>query len=105
MHFHSKLKFYLLHLMLSKKVSLLFLSIYISVTIITHFSFISLYLSFCVPIVYRFAQLTGDAKTLSVTDVQILALTYQLEKQYNGMNFIKTEPVSINLIIYFSENT
>jgi RNA-binding protein NOB1 len=44
--------------------------------------------------VYRFAQLTGDAKTLSVTDIQILALTYQLEKQYNGMNFIKTEPVS-----------
>jgi hypothetical protein len=43
--------------------------------------------------VHRFAQLTGDAKTLSATDVQIIALTYQLEKQYNGMHFLKTEPV------------
>jgi len=42
--------------------------------------------------VHRFAQLTGDAKALSATDIQILALTYQLEKQYNGLNFIKTEP-------------
>jgi RNA-binding protein NOB1 len=43
--------------------------------------------------VHRFAQLTGDAKTLSATDVQIIALTYQLEKQYNGTHFLKTEPV------------
>ena len=42
--------------------------------------------------VYRFAQLTGDAKSLSVTDVQILALSYQLEKQHNGMHFLKTQP-------------
>jgi RNA-binding protein NOB1 len=44
--------------------------------------------------VIRFAQLTGDAKTLSATDIQVIALAYQLEKQYNGMHFLKSEPVS-----------
>ena len=44
---------------------------------------------------YRFATLTGDAKTLSATDIQIIALTYQLERQHNGHRFIKTEPVRI----------
>lgn len=42
----------------------------------------------------RFAQLTGDAKALSATDIQVIALAYQLEKQYNGMHFLKSEPVS-----------
>lgn len=39
-----------------------------------------------------FAAKTGDSTILSRTDRLLLALTYQLEKQENGLSYIRTEP-------------
>lgn len=44
--------------------------------------------------VKSFASKTGDLGALSVVDLQVVALTFQLEKERNGMRNIKTEPVS-----------
>lgn len=42
--------------------------------------------------VTEFAKLTGDFRSLSVVDLRVLALTYQLEKEYCGTDHIKTKP-------------
>ena len=42
--------------------------------------------------VKSFARQTGDYGFLSVTDLKVLALTYDLEKQYNGVEHLKKEP-------------
>eukprot|EP00177_Eucheuma_denticulatum_P002560 GFKZ01004600.1.p1 GENE.GFKZ01004600.1~~GFKZ01004600.1.p1 ORF type:complete len:546 (+),score=82.50 GFKZ01004600.1:191-1828(+) len=39
--------------------------------------------------VARYAKLTGDYPVLSVTDLRVLALTYMLEVERNGLQFIK----------------
>ena len=46
--------------------------------------------------VTAFAQLTGDYATLSVTDVLVLALVWQVEKEVNGAQFVKERPPAIN---------
>ena len=46
--------------------------------------------------VTSFAQLTGDAASLSVTDLLVLALAWQTEKQVNGTNYLKERPSAIN---------
>lgn len=42
--------------------------------------------------VTSFAKLTGDYGFLSVIDLKVLALTYDLEKQFNGTDHIRKEP-------------
>ncbi|XP_031564001.1 RNA-binding protein NOB1-like [Actinia tenebrosa] len=39
-----------------------------------------------------FAKLTGDFKVLSAVDLKVLALTYQLEKEFCGIEHLKTKP-------------
>ena len=51
--------------------------------------------------VTEFAKLTGDFKSLSVVDLRVLALTYQLEKEHCGTGHINTAPskqVSCNVV-------
>ncbi|KAJ3109419.1 Nin1 binding protein [Phlyctochytrium planicorne] len=43
--------------------------------------------------VVAFAKKTGDFATLSVTDLKVLALTYTLEKEQNGVAHVRREPV------------
>ncbi|KAG6798161.1 RNA-binding protein NOB1 [Apis mellifera caucasica] len=43
--------------------------------------------------VTEFAKKTGDYISLSATDIKIIALTYQLEKEKVGINHLRTEPI------------
>ena len=47
---------------------------------------------FLVLTVTDFAKKTGDYKSLSAVDIRVLALTYQLEKEYNGTDHLRNEP-------------
>ncbi|XP_014253470.1 RNA-binding protein NOB1 [Cimex lectularius] len=47
-----------------------------------------------VTFVTKFSKKTGDYPALSATDINVLALTYQLEKQFVGINHLKTEPIA-----------
>lgn len=54
-----------------------------------------------VQIITEFSKKTGDYPSLSATDIKVMALTYQLEKEFVGTEHLKTTPVyqpSINLI-------
>ena len=42
--------------------------------------------------VVEFARQTGDLGQLSMVDLKVLALTYDLEVETNGTRFIRTEP-------------
>jgi hypothetical protein len=42
--------------------------------------------------VTRFSKLTGDFTRLSKTDLKVMALTYQLEKQFNGVDHLNLNP-------------
>lgn len=42
--------------------------------------------------VVEFARKTGDLGQLSMVDLKVLALTYDLEVETNGMKYIRTEP-------------
>ncbi|EFA03398.1 RNA-binding protein NOB1 [Tribolium castaneum] len=46
-----------------------------------------------IKIVTEFAKKTGDYPSLSATDIQVMALTYQLEKEAVGVEHLRTEPV------------
>lgn len=46
-----------------------------------------------VRIVTEFAKKTGDYPSLSATDLKVMALTYQLEKEHVGTTHLRTEPV------------
>lgn len=43
--------------------------------------------------VTEFAKKTGDYATLSLTDLTVMALTYELEKQEVGVDHLRTEPI------------
>ena len=43
-------------------------------------------------VVTEFTRKTGDYRSLSATDIRLLALTYQLEKRHVGVDHLKTEP-------------
>lgn len=43
--------------------------------------------------VIDFAKKTGDYSTLSLTDLTVMALTYQLEKDILGTDHLRTEPI------------
>lgn len=44
--------------------------------------------------VKEFSKKTGDYPALSITDLKVLALTYQLHKEHVGLEGIKTEPTT-----------
>ncbi|XP_066159099.1 RNA-binding protein NOB1 [Euwallacea fornicatus] len=46
-----------------------------------------------IQIVTDFAKKTGDYPSLSATDIKVIALTYQLEKEKNGVEHLRSEPV------------
>ncbi|XP_048751844.1 RNA-binding protein NOB1-like [Ostrea edulis] len=48
----------------------------------------------CIRIVTDFSKKTGDYKSLSAVDIQVIALTFQLEKENVGTDHIKTVPDS-----------
>lgn len=45
----------------------------------------------------EFAKKTGDIRELSRTDLLVLALTYMLEVESNGLKHVRTEPVGVPL--------
>lgn len=54
-----------------------------------------------------FTKKTGDYRSLSATDIRLLALTYQLEKRHVGVDHIKTVPekkVCAWLTMHYIEN-
>lgn len=46
----------------------------------------------------EFSKKTGDYKQLSIVDLKLIAATYRLEKQYNGIKFINQDPKNCNVI-------
>lgn len=46
-----------------------------------------------VHIITEFAKKTGDYPSLSATDIKVMALTYQLEKEKVGIDHLRTEPI------------
>ncbi|KAJ8927604.1 hypothetical protein NQ314_019912 [Rhamnusium bicolor] len=46
-----------------------------------------------IKIVTDFSKKTGDYPSLSATDIKIMALTYQLEKEKVGTDHLRLEPV------------
>jgi len=40
-----------------------------------------------------FSKKTGDYASLSATDIQVIALAYQLEKEHVGVDHLRTEPI------------
>ena len=43
-------------------------------------------------LVTEFSKKTGDYPSLSATDIKVLALTYQLEREQVGSDHLKKEP-------------
>uniref|UniRef100_A0A2R8ZDS0 RNA-binding protein NOB1 n=1 Tax=Pan paniscus TaxID=9597 RepID=A0A2R8ZDS0_PANPA len=58
-----------------------------------------------VRLVTEFSKKTGDYPSLSATDIQVLALTYQLEAEFVGVSHLKQEPqkVKVSLSIQHPE--
>ncbi|XP_063698965.1 RNA-binding protein NOB1 [Culicoides brevitarsis] len=53
--------------------------------------------------VQEFAKKTGDYATLSLTDLTVMALTYELEKQENGTDHLRTEPIMAKTVFSSSK--
>uniref|UniRef100_A0A2K6TZR5 RNA-binding protein NOB1 n=1 Tax=Saimiri boliviensis boliviensis TaxID=39432 RepID=A0A2K6TZR5_SAIBB len=47
--------------------------------------------------VTEFSKKTGDYPSLSATDIQVLALTYQLEAEFVGVSHLKQEPQKVKV--------
>ena len=54
--------------------------------------------SYCPHAVTAFARKTGDLAVLSGTDLEIIALTFMMEKEKNGMKNIRSEPVRVQSV-------
>ncbi|EHA97398.1 RNA-binding protein NOB1 [Heterocephalus glaber] len=50
-----------------------------------------------VRLVTEFSKKTGDYPSLSATDIQVLALTYQLEAEFVGVSHLKQEPEKVRV--------
>ena len=50
--------------------------------------------------VVRFATKTGDFYNLSATDVRVMALTWTLEKEHNGVEHLAKEPATVCFFSY-----
>lgn len=48
--------------------------------------------------VTEFSKKTGDYRSLSATDIKVMALTYQLEKEKLGTDHLKTEPTKQKIV-------
>ncbi|XP_076633516.1 RNA-binding protein NOB1 [Colletes latitarsis] len=48
--------------------------------------------------VTEFAKKTGDYASLSVTDIKVIALTYQLEKEKVGTSHLRTDPIMVKTV-------
>ncbi|XP_023380402.1 RNA-binding protein NOB1 isoform X7 [Pteropus medius] len=48
-------------------------------------------------LVTEFSKKTGDYPSLSATDIQVLALTYQLEAEFVGVSHLKQEPEKVKV--------
>ncbi|KAJ8714381.1 hypothetical protein PYW07_002606 [Mythimna separata] len=46
----------------------------------------------------EFSKKTGDYRSLSATDIKVMALTYQLEKEKLGTEHLKTEPTTQKIV-------
>ncbi|KAK9497657.1 hypothetical protein O3M35_004345 [Rhynocoris fuscipes] len=57
-----------------------------------------------VSFITEFAKKTGDFLYLSATDIKLLALTYQLEKQLVGVDHLRTEPILIKTLEPLTSN-
>ncbi|XP_032514492.2 RNA-binding protein NOB1 [Danaus plexippus] len=60
--------------------------------------------------VTEFSKKTGDYTSLSATDIKVMALTYQMEKEFLGTNHLKSEPtmqrtVKVSGLPAFNNNT
>jgi hypothetical protein len=53
--------------------------------------------------VTEFSKKTGDYPSLSATDIKVMALAYQLEKERVGTDHLKKEP-QINRIVTFTHH-
>ena len=50
----------------------------------------------------EFSKKTGDYKSLSAVDIRVLALSYQLEKEFGCPEKIKSEPSKkVTQVIYY----
>lgn len=52
-----------------------------------------------VKIITEFAKKTGDYPSLSATDIKVMALTYQLEKEKVGIDHLRSEPIMQKAIV------
>nr|CAD7602840.1 unnamed protein product [Timema genevievae] len=52
---------------------------------------------------YKFSKKTGDYPSLSATDIKVIALTFQLEKEKVGTDHLQTEP-KVNRVVSFTKN-
>lgn len=46
----------------------------------------------------EFSKKTGDYRSLSATDIKVMALTYQLEKEKHGTEHLKTDPTTQKIV-------
>lgn len=53
----------------------------------------------------EFSKKTGDYPSLSATDIQVMALTYQLEKEKVGIDHLRTEPVMQKAVVTMKKVT
>lgn len=54
-----------------------------------------------IKVITDFAKKTGDFAALSITDINVLALTYELEKRFVGAEHLKSDPI-ISKTVYTS---
>lgn len=57
-----------------------------------------------VRVVTEFSKKTGDYPSLSATDIKVMALTYQLEKELVGVEHLRTEPIVKKEVNIYSNN-
>ncbi|KAB0797980.1 hypothetical protein PPYR_08973 [Photinus pyralis] len=50
-----------------------------------------------IQVITEFAKKTGDYPCLSATDIKVMALTYQLEKEHVGTDHLNNEPIRRNV--------
>uniref|UniRef100_T2M3I8 RNA-binding protein NOB1 n=1 Tax=Hydra vulgaris TaxID=6087 RepID=T2M3I8_HYDVU len=53
----------------------------------------------CLKFVSEFSKKTGDFKSLSAVDLRVIALTYQLEKEFCGVDHIRSEPTKKCVVV------
>lgn len=57
-----------------------------------------------VKVITEFSKKTGDYPSLSATDIKVMALTYQLEKELVGIEHLRTEPIVRKEVNIYTKN-